>query len=72
MEKCDADSLDKAILIIVSENKLDINRCVAQCYDGASVMSGSFTGVQKRITDIVPHAIYIHCYAHRFNLCLLS
>ncbi|XP_025193424.1 zinc finger MYM-type protein 1-like [Melanaphis sacchari] len=72
MEKCDADSLSKAILKIVSENKLDINRCVAQCYDGASVMSGSFTGVQKRIADIVPQAIFIHCYAHRLNLCLLN
>lgn len=72
MEKCDADSLSKAILKIVSENKLNINRCVAQCYDGASVMSGSFTGVQKRIADIVPHAVYIHCYAHRLNLCLLN
>lgn len=72
MERCDADSLSKAILKIFSENKLDINRCVAQCYDGASVMSGSFTGVQKRIADIVPQAIYIHCYAHRLNLCLLN
>jgi len=72
MKKCDADSLSKAILTIVGENKLDISRCVAQCNDGASVMSGSFTGEQKRIADIVPHATYIHCYALRLNLCLLN
>jgi len=34
MKKCDADSLSQAILTIVAENKLDIGRCVAQCYDG--------------------------------------
>lgn len=35
-------------------------------------MSGSFTGVQKRISQIVPHAVYIHCHAHRVNLCLIN
>lgn len=72
MMKCDAKSLSDAIIQIVEENKLDINNCVAQCYDGASVMSGSFTGVQKRISQIVPHAVYIHCHAHRLNLCLIN
>jgi len=71
MTKSTAQSLSDEILKIVSENKLDINKCVAQCYDGASVMSGCFTGVQTRIQSIVPQAIYIHCYAHRLNLCLV-
>lgn len=33
-------------------------------------MSGLFSGVQKRVAEVVPHAIYVHCYAHRLNLCL--
>lgn len=72
MTKCDAKSLSDAIIQMVGENKLDINNCVAQCYDGASVMSGPFSGVQKRITELVPHAVYIHCHAHRLNLCLIN
>ncbi|XP_025202912.1 uncharacterized protein LOC112599999 [Melanaphis sacchari] len=28
-----------------------------QCYDGANVMSGSYSGVQKRIQAIVPHSL---------------
>lgn len=71
MTKSTAQSLSDEIIKIVCENKLDINKCVAQCYDGASVMSGCFTGVQTRIQSIVPQAIYIHCYAHRLNLCLV-
>ncbi|XP_029348170.1 zinc finger MYM-type protein 1-like [Acyrthosiphon pisum] len=71
MKKCDAYTLSQEILNIAANNKLDIQKCVAQCYDGASVMSGLFSGVQKRILDIVPHAIYIHCHAHRLNLCLV-
>jgi len=55
------------------ENNLDINKCIAQsqCYDEASVMSGVFSGVQKRTADVVPQAIYVHCYAHQLKLCLI-
>ena len=47
--------------------------CVAQCYDGASVMSGRFGGVQKKVQEIVgKNCIYVHCYAHRLNLIVVS
>lgn len=72
MTRCDAQSLSDAILRIIDENKLDRNRCVAQCYDGASVMSGAFSGVQTRIANVIPQAIYVHCHAHRLNLCLVN
>lgn len=35
-------------------------------------MSGWATGVQARLKEKVPHAVYIHCYAHRLNLVLLD
>lgn len=72
MEKCDAQSLSQEIFKIIAANNLDINKCIGQCYDGASVMSGKYSGVQQRISNIIPHAIYVHCYAHRLNLCLIN
>ncbi|KAL4088993.1 hypothetical protein QTP88_024071 [Uroleucon formosanum] len=36
------------------------------------IMSGVYLGVQQKISEIVPHAVYIHCYAHRLNLCLVD
>ena len=45
---------------------------VSQGYDGASAMSGQCSGVQKRIRELAPHAIYIHCYAHTLNLVLVD
>jgi len=45
--------------------------CVGQCYDGANVMSGTASGVQARIRNEIPHALYTHCYAHRINLVLV-
>lgn len=33
-------------------------------------MSGIYAGVQKRIIDKEPNAVYIHCAAHNLNLVL--
>lgn len=33
-------------------------------------MSGNISGVQKRVKEIAPYAVYIHCYAHTLNLAL--
>ena len=54
------------------ELKLDLNNCVAQCYDGASVMSGRTAGVQSKLREIQPSCLYVHCYAHRLNLVLVD
>lgn len=47
-------------------------KLVAQSYDGASVMSGRFNGVQALIKCKFPYAIYTHCMAHRVNLVVLD
>lgn len=46
------------------------NKLVAQCYDGASVMSGHLNGVQSKVKEIAPQAIFVHCLAHRVNLII--
>ena len=33
-------------------------------------MSGVQKGVAARMQEIVPEAVYVHCYAHRLNLAL--
>ena len=30
------------------------------------------SGVQQRIRQVAPHAIYMHCYAHNLNLALVD
>ncbi len=49
-------------------SSLCINRLRGQCYDGASAMAGSKSGVAKRILDIEPRAYFTHCYGHALNL----
>lgn len=43
-------------------------KIVAQTYDGASVMSVKNAGLQAKIREKYPEAIYFHCYAHKVAL----
>nr|CAI5861389.1 unnamed protein product [Callosobruchus analis] len=33
-------------------------------------MLGDFNGLQSKIKNIAPHALFTHCYAHKLNLVL--
>jgi len=39
-----------------------------QGYDGASNMSGKYRGVQARVNELHPLAMYTHCCNHVLNL----
>lgn len=48
----------------------DKQKLIAQCYDGAAVMSGCNRGVQTIVKQSYPNSHYVHCYAHQLNLIL--
>ncbi|XP_078022986.1 zinc finger MYM-type protein 1-like [Epinephelus lanceolatus] len=68
----DADFLLNSIKSTLSQCNIDVKACIEQCYDGAAVMSGCHSGVQQRLCQEVPQALYIHCHAHRVNLVLVD
>jgi hypothetical protein len=67
-----AEHLSKYILDTLAVYNLDKNMIVTQGYGGASLMSGCHSGVQQRIKEVVPQAIYVHCHAHCLNLVLVD
>ncbi len=67
-----AESLTKYILEALNRYNLDPQFMVSQGYDGASVMSGHCSGVQQRVREVAPHAVYVHCHAHVLNLVLVD
>ena len=71
-EELHAAAITSYIYDALSDMGLSIADCVSQFYDGASVMSGSLTGVRTRILQDNPKAIYIHCHAHQLNLALVD
>lgn len=66
----DAATLTAIIEDVVLRLNLSFDNLRAQCYDGASNMSGIHTGVQKRILGLQPKALYVHCRNHVLNLAL--
>lgn len=68
----DAASLHKYIITVLAKCGIDKNRCIAQTYDGASVMSGRAKGVQALFSQEVPQSIYVHCFNHRLNLVIVD
>jgi hypothetical protein len=48
----------------------DKDKLVRQTYDGACVMSGRINGLQSKVIEAYPLAIFKHCYAHVLNLVL--
>jgi hypothetical protein len=57
---------------MLSKHGLIISRLRGQGYDGASNMRGGFNGLQKLTCDENPHALYVHCFAHRLQLVVVA
>jgi hypothetical protein len=48
----------------------DKDKLVGQTYDGACVMSGHINGLQSKVIEACPLAIFTHCHGHVLNLVL--
>jgi len=73
MAAFDAQSLCDAIVHSLQAREFQLTKCVAQCYDGASVMSGKHAGVQQLFRERSGSpCFYVHCHAHRLNLVLVD
>jgi hypothetical protein len=58
-------------LVYSALHKFDMeSKLVGQCYDEACVMSGHSTGLQARVKELTPNALFTHCLSHRLNLVL--
>lgn len=64
----DAKTLFELVTDVLSKLTLNIPNCRGQCYDGAANVSGHKSGLQKRINDLVPRALYVYYTAHTLNL----
>ena len=67
-----AEEFYKLLLECLQPLGIELRHCRGQAYDGASVMSGNLTGLQTRVKEISPEAMFVHCCAHNLNLCLID
>ena len=74
LERTNATMISRKILESLSDPSisLDPSNIRGQAYDGASVMSSGEDGVQAKIKEINPLALFTHCYAHCLNLSIAT
>ena len=72
LERANTTMISRKILESLSDPSisLDPSNIRRQAYDGASVMSSGKEGVQAKIKEISPLALFTHCYAHCLNLSI--
>ena len=63
-----AAGIANTLLKACNELGVDMSKLIGQGYDGCSDRPGMLTGVQAKIQEIYPKALYVHCSAHRLNL----
>lgn len=72
MNEKTAEALFKAVTQKLQQHGIEVAHLRGQCYDGAKNVSGVHTGLQARIKEISPPALYTHCYAHVLNLVIVD
>lgn len=60
--------LSQKILEVIEGDNLNMSFCRGQGYDNGSNMAGIYQGVQARIRENNPSAIFVPCAAHSLNL----
>ena len=72
LERVRVVDIADAIINCLDDIGLSLGGLHGQGYDGASTMSGCKNGVQARIREKQPKAIYTHCSGHKLNLSIVS
>ena len=70
MAAINSKSLLAAIKDMLVRINLSLSECCGQCFDGASNMTGSRTGVATQITREESQALFLHCFTHSLNLAV--
>ncbi|XP_052203196.1 uncharacterized protein LOC127808670 [Diospyros lotus] len=65
-------NLKNEISDILTRHDLQLSKMRSQEYDGANNMRGTWNELQALFLRDYPYAYYVHCFAHRLQLALIS
>ena len=63
-----AEAIATPLLEYLERETINFQDCRGQSYDNASNMSGKYSGMQARLKEVNPLALYIPCAGHSLNL----
>ena len=68
LKKANAESIYSTLVEYCREKNIQLGRLIGMVFDGAATFSGDKTGVQRRLKELSPHALFVHCHCHVFQL----
>ncbi|MEJ1282407.1 zinc finger MYM domain containing 1 [Cricetulus griseus] len=72
IEKMAAVPVHKHIKAYLQQVGIDFNKICGQAYDSATNLRVKFNEVVTELKKEEPRALYVHCYAHFFELAVIS
>ena len=64
LKKANAESIYSALVEYCREKNIQLGRLIGMGFDEAAIFSGDKTGVQRRLKELSPHALFVHCRCH--------
>ena len=68
LKKANAESIYSALVEYCREKNIQLGRLIGMGFDGAATFSGDKIGVQRRLKELSPHAVFVHCHCHVLQL----
>lgn len=68
IDQTNAETIARSIKDALVRINVTLSKCRGQTYDGAATMAGRKSGVQSRIKEEEPRALFNHCHGHLINL----
>ena len=59
LKKANAESIYSALVEYCREKNIQLGRLIGMGFDGAATFSGDKTGVQRRLKELSPHALFV-------------
>lgn len=63
-----SEYLTDTVIEFMSSHSIELQDCRGQSYDNTNNMAGKYSGLQQRILEMNPFAIFMPCAAHSLNL----
>ena len=68
LKKANAESIYSELVEYYKEKNIQLGRLIGMGFNSAVTFSGDKTGVQKRLKELSPHALFVHCLYHVVQL----
>ena len=70
LKKANAESIYSVLVEYCREKNIQLGRLIGMGFDGAATYSVDKIKVQRRLKELSPHALFIHCRCHVLQLVL--